>query len=417
MIKQSDLNLLVDIIPEKRAQLDSVLLKYQQEDWKLGPPPAFTALNTVHFLRCVVMEEMLEKDKTYPARLFFESNFDGDSSDQHIADLCTKAGDWMDSIFENCVGYPTGKDAGEKARFLISKSFKSEVFYNSSPLRNLDRIRQEDRLRESLWDILNSSNNSGKTQKQIVEFLQQEIKKNPALNWAQQKAPMPHIFIPGLILTLVIILAALPLLIVLLLVLRFFYERKMVPLGLLPGEVSQKHMETMEYYEDHVFQNQFSQVLYLNTSLIRRITLKMVMLFTRALGGWFFVKGELMGIPTIHFARWVVMDKGRHMMFTSNFDGSWQQYLGDFIDKSGWGLTAIWSNSEGFPKTYFLFAGGAYNEQQFLAWSRYYQIPTQYWYSAYPDLSIKNVNNNSKIRRDLFKNMSEKQAAKFLNRL
>ena len=123
-----------------------------------------------------------------------------------------------------------------------------------------------------------------------------------------------------------------------------------------------------------------------------------------------------MDIPTIHFAHWIMLDKGDHMLFTSNFDGSWQQYIGDFIDKSGWGLTAIWSNAVGFPRAYFLFAGGAYKEQEFLAWSRYYQIPTQFWYSAYPDLSIKNKINSSKIRDGLFKKMNEKQASKYLQK-
>ena len=104
------------------------------------------------------------------------------------------------------------------------------------------------------------------------------------------------------------------------------------------------------------------------------------------------------------------------MLFLSNFDGSWQQYLGDFIDKSGWGLTAIWSNSMGFPKTKFTFFGGAYDEEHFLAWSRYYEVPTQVWYTAYPHLSIKNVINNTYIRMELMEDLDEKGAKKFFKR-
>ena len=74
------------------------------------------------------------------------------------------------------------------------------------------------------------------------------------------------------------------------------------------------------------------------------------MLFARTLINNFFVKGKLMGIPTIHFARWVLIDNNKHMLFFSNFDGSWQQYLGDFIDKSGWGLTGIFSNTVRFSQ-------------------------------------------------------------------
>jgi hypothetical protein len=104
------------------------------------------------------------------------------------------------------------------------------------------------------------------------------------------------------------------------------------------------------------------------------------------------------------------------MLFFSNFDGSWQQYLGDFIDKSGWGLTGIWSNTMKFPRTRFLLTGGAYDEEHFLAWSRYYQIPTAVWYCAYPHLSIKNVINNSYIRNELFQDLNEQEARKFLQR-
>jgi len=111
------------------------------------------------------------------------------------------------------------------------------------------------------------------------------------------------------------------------------------------------------------------------------------------------------------------MDGQKRMLFFSNFDGSWQQYLGDFIDKSGWGLTGIWSNTENFPRTRFLFTGGAYDEEHFLAWSRYYQIPTAVWYCAYPHLSIKNVMNNTFIRNELSLNANEKQAQQFLNRI
>ena len=83
---------------------------------------------------------------------------------------------------------------------------------------------------------------------------------------------------------------------------------------------------------------------------VRLITVHALMLFARTLIKNLFVKGKLMGIPTIHFARWVLIDNNKHMMFFSNFDGSWNQYLGDFIDKSGWGLTGIFSNTAKFSK-------------------------------------------------------------------
>ena len=39
----------------------------------------------------------------------------------------------------------------------------------------------------------------------------------------------------------------------------------------------------------------------------------------------------------------------------SNFDGTWERYLEDFIELAYPGLNGIWSNTVGFPKTRDLF--------------------------------------------------------------
>ena len=124
-----------------------------------------------------------------------------------------------------------------------------------------------------------------------------------------------------------------------------------------------------------------------------------------------------MGIPTIHFARWVLLDNNKRLLFFSNFDGSWTQYLGDFIDKSGWGLNAIFVNTQLFPRIWFFFWRGAYDEMHFLGWSRSTQIPTQIWYAADVSQSIKNINDNTLIRNDLSRNLTDAQAKQFLARL
>jgi hypothetical protein len=107
--------------------------------------------------------------------------------------------------------------------------------------------------------------------------------------------------------------------------------------------------------------------------------------------------GRLGGIQTIHFARWVALPD-RRLLFFSNYDGSWEAYLGDFIDKASMGLTMIWSNTLWYPKTRLLMFKGATNEGAFKAWTRAYQVPTQVWYSAYPTLSVGDVLRNAELR-------------------
>ncbi len=47
-----------------------------------------------------------------------------------------------------------------------------------------------------------------------------------------------------------------------------------------------------------------------------------------------FVFGKLGEISTIHFARWISIDHGQRLLFLSNYDGSWTNYLGDFRDEA-----------------------------------------------------------------------------------
>lgn len=415
MINQRGVSLVSDILPDKRKELEAVLSQLQQL-WFDHKPLSLESLGTVHFCRWVILDEINTETKVYPDRLFFEINYDGEDDAAQIKSWTEHCGDLLNQVYQFCEGFPINGDGASKLNYLTSCIVDTTVFYNSSPGRDLGRIKREDQLYNGLKDHVIETAHDGYNALQIVNLMRDFVRSKPEFQWALNRNKIPGIHIPGVIFTLLVTLLLLPVAIILILIIQFFYESKDKPLGIEPGEVNRAHMNKLEELEDIYFQNQFSQVLYMKPGLVRRITIRLVLLFTKGLGTFLMVQGKLMDIPTIHFARWVMLDKDKHMMFTSNFDGSWQQYLGDFIDKSGWGLTAIWSNAMGFPKTNFLFTGGAYNEQQFLAWSRHFQVCTQFWYSAYPDLSIKNIINNSYVAHDLFKNMNEKQAQQYLKR-
>ena len=128
-------------------------------------------------------------------------------------------------------------------------------------------------------------------------------------------------------------------------------------------------------------------------------------------------KGKLSGIPSIHFAHWSLIDEDRHLLFMSNFDGSWESYLGDFIDKAAVGLTAVWSNTVEFPRTRLLALRGATDGPRFRQWARAHQCRTDVWYSAYPDLSMPAIDNNSAIREGLFAPLDPEETQQWLRRL
>ena len=101
-------------------------------------------------------------------------------------------------------------------------------------------------------------------------------------------------------------------------------------------------------------------------------------------------------------------------MFLTNYGGGWDSYLDEFIDMGAVeGLNAIWSNTflklgdsnpgYAFPATSYYLWRGAEAEQPFKAYVRHSQVETLVWYSAYPTLSVKNINANTELRQGLFK--------------
>jgi hypothetical protein len=129
--------------------------------------------------------------------------------------------------------------------------------------------------------------------------------------------------------------------------------------------------------------------------------------------------GALGGIASIHFARWVQLDQERgrarrRLLFLSDYDGSWESYLGEFVDRASNGLTAVWSNTENFPKTAWVALQGAKDEQRFKDWTRNRQLATPVWFTAYPDRTLSNVENDVRIAQLLASERTAEEDAALL---
>ena len=143
-------------------------------------------------------------------------------------------------------------------------------------------------------------------------------------------------------------------------------------------------VEDVVNQENRVVQNHFASVADCKPGLFRWLLLKSVLKLVQLIAAVSANQGNLSGITSIHFARWVVIDRGRRLLFLSNYDGSWENYLDDFIDQASNGLTAIWSNTVGFPRSYFLVYGGATDELLFKTLVRQSQVPSLVWYTPIP---------------------------------
>jgi hypothetical protein len=179
----------------------------------------------------------------------------------------------------------------------------------------------------------------------------------------------------------------------------------------------ERRVQELTALEDHVVQNQFGAVGYVKPGFLRMTTLRVVLWLVNYTTRHIFNRGRLTGVKTIHFARWVFLDDRRRLVFASNYDGSLESYMDDFIDKVAWGLNAVFSNGVGYPKTKWLVGGGANDEQMFKNYLRTHQLATEFWYSAYPHLTAQNIENNTHIREGLFHDLNEKEAEEWLRRL
>jgi len=153
--------------------------------------------------------------------------------------------------------------------------------------------------------------------------------------------------------------------------------------------------------EDRDVTNQFTAMGSLKPGIVRLWTVIFVLLVVDYGARHIFTRGRLARVRTIHFARWVFLDARKRMVFFSNYDGTVESYMDDFINKAGFGLNAVFSNGIGYPRTNWLVRDGCADEQKYKNYLRRHTLPTQVWYKAYPGLTATDLERNARIRRDL----------------
>jgi deferrochelatase/peroxidase EfeB len=166
--------------------------------------------------------------------------------------------------------------------------------------------------------------------------------------------------------------------------------------------------------ENFCAQNHMVSVTERKPGFVRSLTLRFAFWIIGMFATRVYREGFLGGISTIHAARWITIPGTRTLVFFSNFGGSWESYLEDFITRAHEGLTAVWSNSIGFPRARNLFQDGATDGERFKRYARASMQPTLFWYSAYPDLTTDNVRCNAALRRGLASALTNDEAKQWL---
>jgi hypothetical protein len=183
-------------------------------------------------------------------------------------------------------------------------------------------------------------------------------------------------------------------------------------------EVDEQLLREMVRREDWIVQNHMSSVVLIKPGVLRTVLIraghKGLGLLLRVTAS----NGYLGSMRTIHFAHWAFLNNGSRLLFLSNFDHSWDSYLDDFIEKAHNGLTLAWSCGVGFPPTRFLILDGASHGRQFKTWGLASRTVSRFWYSAYPTLSVNQIERNSRIASVLCAaSVNEKEAAVWMQDL
>jgi membrane protein implicated in regulation of membrane protease activity len=162
-------------------------------------------------------------------------------------------------------------------------------------------------------------------------------------------------------------------------------------------QLSPKQMKLFAAQEDEIVQNHLASMVLVKPGMIRGFLIRTALRLLKFGVPIVASDGYLGSMRTIHFAHWTLVGNSGRLLFLSNFDGSWQSYLDDFVDKAAHGLTLAWGNCIGFPRTKNLILEGAAHGTQFKAWARQSQTQSILWYSAYKTLTVNQIIRNAAI--------------------
>ncbi len=342
-------------------------------------------------------------------------------ADAFLVELARSCERGLRQIFGCCEGFD---DRADLLGWLRNRQHPLAANYVNWVGRTVRQIREEAALHEALlaWLEANAATVAGDppraVRRQLIEFVAEQRRAGALTLSPPEPTPLGWrlrnlLHVAGVPLLL---LAASPLL---LLYLPLFFwllrrhERRDPEILLRPDPERRAHIAALE---DHDVTNPYIVLGYLKPGLFRLSTVVFLLWLTDYGARHIFNRGHLARVQTIHFARWVYLNGRKQLFFASNYDGSLESYMDDFINKVSWGLNLLFSNGVGYPRTSWLIRNGALNEQKFKYHIHRHQLPVEVWYKAYPGLTAFDLARNSRIRQGLESHaMSDDEIREWLN--
>lgn len=421
-MKQSVFTVVADVDPARVDGLRATLAEIAADPGGNRHLP-FARFGQLHFASIV-----LATGPELPApQLILEANVDG-SAEAFLDDLIATAPAGLDALYAATPGYP-GPAPEPLRAWLEERIVWPRAYHIGACGRSVARIAEERRLHQSICAYLDREDRNGGLKgvsaAELKARIVAHVAADPDLASVRRPAPPRETRLERLrhraraVAAVAGALVLSPILLPLLLVAAIFIlvRERLDPVQAGPPDPGLVRL--LEADEDRLdcVQNHLTSVIPVKRGPVRIAVLQAVLYAVNLVARISATKGQLSGIPSIHFAHWSLIDEDRHLLFVSNFDGSWESYLGDFIDKAAIGLTAVWSNTLDFPRTRFLAFRGATDGPSFRQWARARMCRTDVWYSAYPDLSMPAIDNNSAIREGLLAPLDPEETQQWLRRL
>ena len=430
MTPQASFMILATIDPQREVQLRQLLASMNHAPGRVDSNNTlipFEQFDTLHFARLLIVDDKTIDDiRVYgltpgicPLYLTFLGDIDGER-DAFLEKLAKLAPTGLRSIFLCCEGFTSGTDL---LTWMKQHSYSSAAEYQNWPGRTVRRVREEAALHQALEDYIksNASTLTGLPPREIYAELRRFISKQTSSGQLMLSAEDPtpadweiHNSLHKLGVPLLFLIAS-PILVPIGLIglVRLRGLEKTDP-ELCP-RVDLAYSNGLARLEDHDVTNQFTAMGSLKPGIVRLWTAIFALLVIDWFARHIFTRGRLGRVRTIHFARWVFLDGRKRVVFLSNYDGSLESYMDDFINKVGFGLNLVFSNGVGYPRTKFLIKEGCSDERKFKEYLRRHQLPTQVWYCAYPGLTAVDLEKNGLIRQGLESpSMSDQEASEWV---
>jgi hypothetical protein len=426
MTPQSCFMVAAPIAPGQETGLRALLATMNTAPGAVDPNNAlvpFARFDRLHVARFVILhDETLDDLRLYgttfenpPVWLVFLGDCDG-PAEAMLAEFAALAGAGLTRIFGHCEGFSRG---GDLLAWMQGRSVTPATQYVNWVGRTVRQIREEAALHAALRDRLQRGAAAFEAQsplevhRQLAASVRQD---GPPLT---PPAPTPFPWLASKIGNMIgVPLALLVLLPFFVLGAPFFLwelRRRETSDAVIAPRPAPEHVHSLSVLEDHDVTNQFSAFGIVKPGRFRLWTLLFIFWVLSFSTRQIYTRGRLARVGTIHFARWVFMDDHRRLLFCSNYDGSLDSYMDDFINKVAFGLNLVFSNGVGYPRTKFLLSGGAQEELAFKYFLRRHQVPTQVWYKAYPGLTAADLARNTRIREGLeAQTMTEAEAGRWL---